>query len=234
VKLLVSFAFSVLILTVSNPALSGTDSRELTTAEGLVPHGVTIEPVRYQGFDAVKVQVSAEHKAPNQGGCGSCTFAAVSDIDFGDGVIEVEVAGRPVEGAPPWARGFVGIVFRVSGDASHYEGVYLRPENAVSQDQLQRNHTVQYFAYPDYQWQRLREESPGQYESYAPVVPGAWTHLRLEVSGATARLYIGDEDQPALVVNDLKLGAGARGSIGLFTEPAQEAYFRKLVVTHAD
>src|SRR4029079_19652653 len=34
----------------------------------------------------------------------------------------------------------------------------------------------------------------------------AWFHLRLEVVGAQAKLFVKDMDQPALVMNDLKSG----------------------------
>lgn len=233
-KTLISVLLTVLPILGTPPARAASDARPLTTIEGLVSHDVTVAAVRYEGFDAVEVQVSANHKRLDQGGCDSCTFAEITDIDFGDGTIEIQVAGKPVTGAPPWARGFVGVVFRVNDDASRFEGIYLRPENAASEDQLQRNHTVQYFSYPDYPWSRLREESPGQYEAYAPVVTGAWTRLRLEVLGDKARLYVNDSPEPALVVNGLKRGGVARGSVGLYTEPAQEAYFRNLVVTHAE
>jgi hypothetical protein len=33
-----------------------------------------------------------------------------------------------------------------------------------------------------------------------------WFHLRLEISGAQAKLYVKDMDRPALVMNDLKSG----------------------------
>ena len=39
-----------------------------------------------------------------------------------------------------------------------------------------------------------------------------WFHLRLEVTGAQAKLYVKDMSQPALVMNDLKSGvAEGRG-----------------------
>jgi hypothetical protein len=53
---------------------------------------------------------------------------------------------------PRWARGFVGIVFRVSDGASKYEGIHLRPLNAVVDAQVARNRTVQYFSYLDHPW----------------------------------------------------------------------------------
>jgi hypothetical protein len=83
---------------------------------------------------------------------------------------------------------------------------------------------------PDYPWQRLRTETPGVYESYVDLETGAWTHVRIEVTGVRARLYVNGAAQPALVVNDLKRGATA-GAIGLWVGPGTEAYFRNLSVT---
>jgi len=33
-----------------------------------------------------------------------------------------------------------------------------------------------------------------------------WFHMRLEVAGAQAKLYVKDMDKPALIMNDLKSG----------------------------
>ena len=45
------------------------------------------------------------------------------------GAIDVELAGRPGDGAGEGARGFVGIAFRVRADHSAFECFYLRPTN---------------------------------------------------------------------------------------------------------
>jgi hypothetical protein len=97
---------------------------------------------------------------------------------------------------------------------------------------VRRNHSTQYASLPDYPWFRLRKETPGKYESYADLVAGKWTHLRVVVAGERASLYVNDAPQPALVVNDLKLGA-ARGKIGLWIGPGTIGYFSRMVVTTA-
>mgnify|MGYP000498180311 CR=1 FL=1 len=50
-------------------------------------------------------------------------------FDFGDGVIELEVAGAPAPGATGGARGFVGVAFRVQPGLRTYDAFYLRPTN---------------------------------------------------------------------------------------------------------
>ena len=151
---------------------------------------------------------------------------------FKDGVIEADVAGLPAEGAPEGSRGFIGIAFRVQKDPEHYEAFYLRPTNGRSDDQLRRNHATQYIAAPDYPWQRLRKENPGVYESYVDVVPGEWIHIRIEVAGDKARLFVGTADQPVLIVNDL-LGSGGGGGVALWVGQGTDGYFSNVKVVPA-
>lgn len=154
--------------------------------------------------------------------------ALVDAAEFHDGIIEVDLAGVPGAGANPTARGFVGIAFRSTPNGAAYEGFYLRPTNGRTDDQLRRNHATQYVSEPDYPWQKLRTETPGVYESYADVEAGAWTHVRIEVAGVRARLFVNRAAQPVLIVNDLKRGPSAAGQIALWIGPGTEAYFRDL------
>ena len=94
---------------------------------------------------------------------------------------------------------------------------------------MRRNHSVQYVSSPDYPWYRLRKENPGVYESYADIVAGEWTKVRIEVEGTKARLYVNGAAQPSLIVNDLKLGEG-RGQVALWTTVETDGYFSNLTV----
>lgn len=162
---------------------------------------------------------------------GATTLIPLQAGTFKNGTITADIAGQPRNGAPESARGFVGIAFRVGGE-QRYESIYLRPTNGRSSDQFRRNHTVQYISMPDFDWPRLRTEHPGKYESYANVAPNAWSKLRIVVAGQTARLYVNGEEQPALIVNDLKLGDGAAGGVALWIGPHTDAYFANVAVTH--
>src|SRR2546426_10511611 len=170
----------------------------LTSATGLVLHGAHASVVTHNGQRAVRlVEESGYNGEP---------YAIVPGPALQDGAIEVEVAGRPAEGANDAARGFVGIAFRVRSDHSAFECFYLRPTNGRADDQLRRNHSTQYVSHPDFPWQRLRAENPGVYESYVDLETGVWTHLRVDVDGLRARLFVNGAPQPALIVNDLKRG----------------------------
>jgi hypothetical protein len=161
-------------------------------------------------------------------------FVKINNLDFKDGVIEIELAGKLAKNASEQARGFVGIAFRINNDHTKFECIYLRPTNGRADDQIRRNHSVQYISYPDFPWPKLRKEFPEQYESYVDLVPGEWTKVKIEVKGDKAKLYVHGNSQPTLIVNDLKLGADNKGSIGLWIGPGTEAHFTNLSVTKSE
>ena len=158
-------------------------------------------------------------------------FAVIEGVDFSNGVIEAEIAGAPAPDAGAGARGFVGIAFRLQPDMRTYDAFYLRPTNGRAEDQERRNHATQYISHPDWPWFRLRQETPSKYESYADLLPGVWTKVKIEVRGDKARLYVNDNPQPALIVNDVKSGASARGGVALWIGPGTIGHFRNLTVT---
>lgn len=191
------------------------------TVDQLTPHNVSMASVTYQGRKAVRL---TETGAVENGKA----YAIVKNIGFRDGTIEAEVAGKPADGAGADARGFIGIAFRLVDNK--YEYIYLRPTNGRADDQVRRNHSVQYSSFPDYDFARMRQESPEKYESYVDLQPGVWTKIRIEVAGRTARLYVHDSEQPCLIVNDLKLEP-REGAVALWIGPGTEGYFSDLKVT---
>ena len=160
-------------------------------------------------------------------------LAVIEASDFGDGVIEVEIAGAPRADAGEGARGFVGIAFRLQDDLKTYDAFYLRPTNGRADDQVRRNHSAQYISHPEWPWFRLRKEFPEKYESYVDLVPGEWTKFRIEVQGERAKLFVHGQPQPTLIVNDVKSGARGRGKIALWIDSGTVAHFRNLTVTPA-
>lgn len=156
-------------------------------------------------------------------------LAIIKDSVFRDGTISLDVAGQRGPYAAPEDRGFIGVAFRVTPNAERFEYIYLRPENGRANDQVRRNHSIQYSSHPDFPWPRMRKEFPERYESYVDLEPGAWTRMRIVVAATTARLYVHDAAQPALVVNDLKLGA-SEGGIALWLGVGTEGFFSNLRV----
>jgi hypothetical protein len=190
------------------------------TVEQLVPHQVKLESVEYRGKRAIKV-VEDGQVANGE------AYAVVKGAPFQNGTIELELAGQPAAKAGEGARGFIGVAFRVRD--GEFEYIYLRPTNGRAEDQVRRNHSTQYGSHPDFDFARLRKESPEKYESYVDLEPGAWTRVRIVVQGTTARLFVHGAPQPALIVNDLKLGDVA-GAVALWIGPGTEGYFTGLTV----
>lgn len=210
----------LLLLATQLPAASRNIS--LNEPTQLELRALKAENVEYKGKKALKLSETGE--APNN------SLAILKGVSFGDGTIEVEVSGAPAAGSGEGARGFVGIAFRTTADAGKYEYIYIRPTNGRVEDQVRRNHSVQYASHPDHPWQRLRKEEPEKYESYVDLEPGVWTKLRIVIAGTKAKLYVHGNAQPTLVVNDLKLGTG-KGGVALWVGPGSEAHFANLTIS---
>ena len=202
-------------------------THRLDTLTGLEIVGGSGEIVDYRGRRALHLTPS-----PGGGAGDKAVIAILAGKDFGDGTIEVDVAGAPRATAPADSRGFIGVEFRLSERGGRGEVVYLRPTNGRAEDQLRRNRSVQYESLPEFPWHRLRKESPGVYETYADLETGAWTTMKIVVSGTSANLFVNGAAQPALVVRDLKLGA-SRGPVALWAHVSTEAYFSNLRVESA-
>jgi len=217
-------------------------SLESTTALRL--HNVDAEAATLDGKRGLRVTMSEEAVRRGQRMAQEARSRATTDrtlipdqlvviegLEFANGIIEAEIAGAPAPGAAETARGFVGIAFRLQNDMRTFDAIYLRPTNGRAEDQERRNHAVQYISHPDWPWYRLRKESPSKYESYADLVPGVWTKIRIVVRGEQARLYLRDREQPTLIVHDLKTGPQAKGHVALWLDVGTVAHFRNLTVT---
>lgn len=163
-------------------------------------------------------------------------LARIKDLEFSNGVIELEVAGAPAPDAPEGARGFVGVAFRLRPESETpntetFDAFYLRPTNGRADDQERRNRSAQYISHPDWPWFRLRKEFPAKYEAYVDLVPGEWTRIKVDVRGTVARLFVHGSDQPTLIVNDVKTGPNGSGGIALWIDAGTVAHFRNLTVT---
>lgn len=192
-------------------------------ADQLESENATFNLEKYLGKRAIKVIPSdAETEAK---------FIKLNSTDFKNGTIEIDVAGKRAADAGDGARGFVGLAFRIDENNTQFECFYIRPTNGRANDQVRRNHSVQYISYPDHPWYKLRNETPSKYEAYADLVEGEWTHLRLVVQDDHAELYVNQVKQPTLLVNDLKLGPDQSGKLGLWVGPGTEAYFSNLEIT---
>jgi len=127
-------------------------------------------------------------------------YAFLRDVNFENGVIEVDIAA-------PNTPSFLGIVFRAAG-ASDHEIVYFRPHKSGQEDAVQYTPAFNGSA-------RLELYSGPGFTAATEIPHEKWVHARIEVSGLGARVFLNNADTPALVIEDLKRKAGA-GSIGLW------------------
>jgi hypothetical protein len=203
----------------------------LQSVERLRLHNVTAEPAMLQGKKGLKATMSEEaRRRMSQTQQYAQGLISIEGLDFSNGVIAAEIAGALAPEAGAEARGFVGIAFRVQEDLRTYDAFYLRPTNGRAEDQERRNRSVQYISLPEWSWFRLRKETPAKYESYVDLVPGTWTKMKIEVRGEQARLYVHDNEQPTLIIKDVKSGANGHGGVALWLEPGTVAHFRNLTV----
>lgn len=159
-------------------------------------------------------------------------YARLMDLDdFENGTIEVKMYSQ-IQNPSPFqgAAGFIGLYYRIQADNSAFESIYLRPKVGRAENQLHRNHTVQYFSYPHAKFDTLRKIAPFKYESAAPVALNEWITMRIEVNGETAEMFINDMKYSSLIV-DKMLGKVKKGSIGLYVDIGTIGYFKDLKVT---
>lgn len=195
--------------------------------------GVSLRPSVYKGTAALEMRMpTASYQDPALEALADRDFMAWLPVDFGDGTIEVDLASDLAADAPDYARGFVGLAFRIDA-GKRFENVYLRPTNSTAPDQVRRNHSIQYAAYPDFRFEMLRRQWPEKYETWADITTGRWIHLRLVVAGATLQLYLDDAAHPAFIVNDMKLPATQRGGVGIWIESGTVAHFKNLRIIPA-
>jgi hypothetical protein len=158
------------------------------------------------------------------------TYVKLTNFDIDNGTIEVKMLSRIMENSPfPAARGFIGVAYRINPENKNFDAIYLRPSNGRADDQLRRNHSVQYFSYPGNTFGRLRKEANGLYETYADIGLNEWIDVRIEFQDEKAVLYINNQKSPSFIVNKM-LGTSKTGSIALWVEIGTVGYFKDLKV----
>lgn len=158
------------------------------------------------------------------------TYAKVKNLPFHNGVIEARLLSRLLPDAPDFARGFIGIAYRVNEDDSEFESFYVRPTNGREcKDPARRAHGCQYFSYPGYTFEYFREFGITAYEAPVDIALGEWFTLKAVIEDERAEFYL--NGQQTLVVDRMKHGAGRHGSVGVFVDIGTEAFVSELNVT---
>ena len=160
------------------------------------------------------------------------SIVKLKDFDFHNGKIEVEMLSRLLPDAPDFARGFIGIAFRIAEDNSAFESFYIRPTNAMTDDPVRKAHGCQYFAYPKYTFAYFRENNISDYEAPMNFGLDTWVKLKAEIIDDRAKFYL--NDNLTLTVQDLKHGNNLRGSVGFFVDIGTEAFYKNLKIEKTD
>ena len=162
------------------------------------------------------------------------TYAKLIDSSFHNGVIEVKMLSRLLPDALDFARGFIGIAYRINEEDKEFESFYLRPTNGQTDDPVRKNRGCQYFSYPTYTFAYFRDNGISDYEGPANIDLNQWISLKAVIEDEKATFYINDEEKPLLVVDPMKHGSNARGAIGLFVDIGTEAFYKDLKITYYD
>lgn len=135
------------------------------------------------GFDVNRLEATVDEP----------TYVKLKGVDFQDGTIEVKMLAQ-IQNPSPFAgsQGFIGVAYRIAENDQAFECIYLRPRVGRSDNQMARNRTVQYFAYPDHKFETLRKTDPGKFETTAPVDTNEWITMRIEVQGEKATLQVSE------------------------------------------
>jgi hypothetical protein len=173
----------------------------------LAAEGTAVQPAQALSIppDSPRWQLQGQARPAEYQGR-KCLFldggaAILKDFEMRDGVLDVDVA-------TPATRGFFGFDVRIDADGKNYEEIYLRQHKSGLPDAMQYTPVLN----TGRNWQLYN--GPG-FTGAVDIPKDVWFHLRLEVTGAQAKLYVKDMDKPALVMDDLKSGV-QKGQVALY------------------
>lgn len=180
-----------------------------------------VEAFTEDGKSVVRMKPQGKSNTPSDIG-----LALVEGMDFDEGTIELDLKGKGKTEAS-----FVGVAFHAV-DGKTFESIYFRPFNFMRDPPSFRTHAVQYVAWPEHTWEKLRKAKPGVYESTVKPVPNpaGWFHARIEVTRQKVRVWVDDAKEPCLVVD--RLANRDTGKVGLWVD-SKDGSFRNLKILPA-
>ena len=151
-------------------------------------------------------------------------LAILQDISFSTGSIEIELLGENSPG-----RSFIGLAFNIQ-DEETFEAIYFRPFNFVAEEQIRKDHMVQYINHPDNTWRQLRRERTGEFENEIPSAPDpyGWFRATIKISKKYVEVRVDDVAEPVLKVERLSTPKSDR--IGLWVGYGSSGRFQNLTL----
>jgi hypothetical protein len=188
------------------------DVGTLAAGKGWTVHHATAEAAEAGGRRAVRLTAGGDSAN------GTVGLALADGVEFATGTIEVDLKGKNVRG-----RSFLGVAFGVAGEKT-FEAVYFRPFNFRAEGEF-KGRAVQYVAWPEHTWEKLRKGRPGKFEAAVSPVPDpdGWFRARVEVGEKEVRVYVDGAKEACLTVERLA-GAGRGRRVGLFVDSADGLY----------
>ncbi len=151
-------------------------------------------------------------------------LAILKKTRFDEGIIEIELKGENLPG-----RSFIGLAFNIQNDST-YEAIYFRPFNFQADEQIKREHSVQYISHPKNTWRYLRTNFEGQYEAEytRKPSPDEWFSISISIDSENVTVY--DEESNTELLRVVRLEKQMSDRIGLWTGNNSKGEFRKLMV----
>lgn len=127
-------------------------------------------------------------------------IAYLEGLEFENGVIECDLFS-------PTKRAFLGLAFRIS-KLNNFECIYFQPHTSGQWDAVQYDPIFNSSA----TWQLYNGKS---YQAVADIPTKQWFHVKIEVIGDTAKVYLNNSQNHTLAV---KLKHDAKiGSVGVYS-----------------
>ncbi|MFH1197134.1 MAG: hypothetical protein V1720_15665 [bacterium] len=163
------------------------------------------------GFDSGRWNIVNGEVVEFLGRKSLCGIATLNDVEFQNGIIEVDIA------AVSGKKSYFGVLFRMQ-NMQDYERLYIRPHRSIFYDDA-----IQYLAVFNGvdSWQFY---SGSGITSPAKIPTDTWNHLKIEISGTQAKVYLNDMENAVLNISELKHGF-SKGMLGLNGPADGSAYF---------
>ncbi len=151
--------------------------------------------------------------------------AWIKNSNFYEGTITFDVRGKDI-----MQQSFVGMAFHGKNDST-FDVIYFRPFNFQSTDPVRKSHSVQYVSLPAWEWEKLRTQYPGKYESAITPAPAPtdWIHCRIKIKDEMVYVYVNNIAEPVLTVK--KISPTIRGRLGFWVGNNSDGDFDNLSVS---
>jgi hypothetical protein len=169
-------------------------------------------------------QYADDSKAVEMNAGDGSGLGILAEIEFAQGIIEVELLGENNPG-----KSFIGIAFNIQDDNT-YEAIYFRPFNFVAEEPIRKEHMVQYIFEPEFTWNNLRKNRTGEFENEItnPPHPDDWFKARIKITDEKVDVYVNEMSDPVLTID--RLTSTKSNKIALWIGHGSSGRFRNLTL----